>query len=1854
MSIIPIKDALARNAGATDYDKLWKKLKEHREDDLPRQVLTDAEDIYNQARRDKDFAQLLKAWIVITETRSDIDPEDFHPTDIQTMPHQGAVQTAIYNAVLASAYLAMTDTAISDNDEDTKTDYSQLADSLFVASLSDREALYAESALAYKPLIQVGEDSRFYHHDLLSLLADFALEHSRMTQGQKASLTAELADFYLAKGNREATLLRQLQHLTYLNRHEDYNLRLHNKEYADSLKSLLDKARNTEPYADVAQAYGDEIADADEKADFCRQVLRDCPEAYNANYFKRYLHDYLRPNLTLSFPDVILADKPIQATLRYENLTEASFSVRLFNGYKDKWENQPKLDGKLILNQNFALGTDSLNADRLDKGYSTRGEQSYEFTLPAGRYVFITDGAEEQSIRVASITSLCVIAFRLPNDKTKVLVRNNETGRPVTNAIVCLQDNRGNDLQQQPCDQEGCVVFDSDKLQSQVYAFIPGTEDRSQPVAFGYTPSSVGSGTKTEVRLFTDRAIYRPGQTVHLAGISFSQQGDQTWTNPARSLTVTLRDANGQTVSEQTVKTNVLGSFDADFSLPTGLLPGQFSIRCDRGSVAFRVEEYKRPTFTVEARNTATKGQTFTFGDTLQVEALAKTYAGVPVQGATAHYCVESAQVSFWRWWDNDWELLTEGDLSTDDDGLARIPVFLDPQELSESSYGLVSYRVTFDVTDQAGETHSDSYEFSLSRRTFALQVQAPSVLDVANPEQQIIVNAINANHEKVACSGSYHLYAVGNEQPIATGDFQAGQPIGLPSLLTGDYHIKAVATDRDGTEITAEASFSLFDSRQPKAAARFSNDFLHVSRSTFGEGQDAEVFFAPSEGDAFVSYLLFSNDRLVESRDLLLDHQILRLRFAYRPEYGDGVRLYIYYVRNGHLFSQNYTFTYVRPEKQLKLSWSTFRDRLYPGQDETWTLSITNPQGKPVSGAELLATMYDASLDALSPHDWNFILYFPRDIRRFSFCTSPAQNHFYSMYVQGPYFRGTYQARSYDQLTEFVHDRWARQAKQFRSKHMVFSAPVMRSMAVAVEEEANDALCEVMVVNNEKPALVGSMMAEAESAEAAAPEQAKPEVGLRSNFAETAFFQPHLLSDDQGQVRISFTLPESLTEWQFMALAHDRDVNYGMLKAKAVARKDFMVQPNLPRFVREGDHATVSARVINQCESAIEGTVLMRLLDAETEDVVFTAEQAMNVEAGRTTSVTFGFEADDRHPMLICEVIGHAGQSSDGERNYLPVLSSRRYMTEAVPFYVMADDTTKAIDVHELFNNNSPTATHKRLILEYTQHPEWTVIEALDGIKLPEQDNAPGFAASLYANVTASRLAQSIPGFQEALSSQPSSATPQSSLTNSFSSLVESPWVNDALREADQRNRLIDLFDQDMMQQRTDKALQRLHRLQNADGSWSWFEGMSGSYYITLSTCENLIALCADNDEIRQMVTHALQYLDRKEYEDYQAQRRISKTIHVGEGTLHYLYVCAMMPDRKVSRDVEKMRAEMLKQLGKSVRNLTILGRAQAACILRSFGRTKEADKFLQSAVEYTVTKPGMGRFYATDIAYYSWRDYRIPTQLAAMRALRASNRADRQELLREMQIWLLRQKQTQMWDNPFNTIAAVQFLLEQGGVGATTDLPHFSLDGQAVSADIDTTRFLAEQLGYIRTQLSSEVIEHGVNTLQVTPTPAEDKAPASAIAWGALYAQYMEEMDRLDNHTTGELSITTHLLDADGEPLDPASLHVGQRVTLRLSIRADRDMDFVQVQCQRAACLEPVQQLSGYRWMNGRGGYVAQHDASTDVFFDRFTRGTTTFDLHFVVDRPGEYLSGIATVQCAYAPEFCAHSKALNLTVK
>ena len=1363
-----------------------------------------------------------------------------------------------------------------------------------------------------------------------------------------------------------------------------------------------------------------------------------------------------------------------------------------------------------------------------------------------------------------------------------------------------------------------------------------------------------------------------------------------------KSVDVWLRDANWQVVGEkQKVKTDEFGMAAAEFLIPKDRLNGTYSVMFGDARANVRVEEYKRPTFEVTFEK---QEGTLSFGDTVTVTGVAKTYYGVPVQDAKVKIEVKRKVGSFWDYWSGsgNWDSYDTQEAVTDEEGKFKVTVFLDGDRAEDESLDdwissfseVMRYRVNASVTDLAGETHEQTTTLNVSVRDYNLRVGGKSNIDRENISP-FSVSAVNAEGQKVRAEGTWLLKKArrdtkGEITYVETGiegSFDTDKPLeidGLKILELGAYRLVVKSEDSKGNSYYESTDFVLFSRRGGEII--LTEDWIYTDADVIEAGKGVDIYYALAKENPYVFLYVVTDNHIERQQIGLSDNSVHSLHLDYKESFRDGVTFFLEYVNNDRLHSLRKSLKFETPDKKLNIKWKTFRDKLRPGQDETWTLSVTDKDGKPVS-AQMLAAMYDGSLDALAPHRWAFNVYFPRYAPSVSSGSSTSGSYGESVRLGFDEANVINFNRIYNRLEPFEWEgnyriyatgigrsRKVRVRGRARSRSNSFaeSTPMM----VAEADDEDGAVAEDAIELHEVAAFASKSQ---ESDEDTTP---VPDVQIRSDFSETAFCFPSLVTDTDGIVTLSFKLPESLTTWNFMGFAHTKGMDYGLITASAVARKDFMVQPNMPRFVRTGDRMTLTARIVNQADHIVSGNALMRLIDPSTDKVVCSQERPFEVGIEKTTSVTFDYDVTDEYDMLVCEVtaVGGTGAKedgvfSDGERNYLPVLSDKKFITETVPFYIQGEET-KEVDISSLFNNNSPTAVKRTMTFEYTDNPSWNVILALHGVMNPKDDNAIDWATSLYVNSVARHLAKRMPKLQALIRQWENESGTETTMQSELEKnqelkdilLQESPWMLDARDETEQRHKLTELFSQNLMEERITKAKEKLKDLQVGDG-WTWFKGMKPTYYTTFAVCNNLTMLHRYfksvgetlDDDIERMMKKGLDFLDKEELDYY--RKYVAKKKHVlpSNSTLHYMYMSAVS-ERKPSGSVNKMFDDYLGRIKGHVRDFTMYGKANCAVTLQAFGRDKDSKAFVSSLREYTVEKPGMGRYFDTEKAEYSWFDYRIPTHVAAMRAMMMSKAlyADSDSYLNDMQIWLLRQKQTQKWDNVINTINAVDILLTVSP--DTTFHDTVQPDVTVGSTALELTKPTAG-VGYSKTPVSEQVVQDVMSGGKPTVTVTKH---SPGISWGCVYGRSFERLDNV-GEDGNELRVSRKMYVADlnapdgWKPVDDGYVFaVGDKVRMRHVISADRDMDFVQVRSQHAACLEPVKSRSGYQMLGGRGGYLSIHDASADFFFDCFYKGTATIDLELYVTSAGSYSNGIATVQCAYSPSYSGHSAGNRLNVK
>ncbi len=1871
---------------AQTYDNLWKELEVLERKDLPKSVISEAMKIYDKAKAEQNVPQMMKAYLTAMQYRSLLTPDSLK-VDMNGL-EQWASQTGSMEdkAILYSILGEMTMPA------DVKKGLGYLQ-----ASLKDKDRLLLIPVEKLRPMVRVGEASKRYFRDnLYNLLARRAIQIMQQYRWQAAakanqtnSLPADMTDMdqfvtyqfvpvsdcdltaavmqtyqsllkaYDTETEREGWLLTGIDALNYLYRNFSGNFS--NDVCQQELRKWIHTypAVKTVPEAYLALAQFLQYQNNQvERLRIVREGIAGYPRYEGINQLKNIEKEILNASLSLEIATAYPGEQQ-SVKVNYKNLTGITLQLYKVNlpvtsaVLQNRTTHFESKYARLQREEHFSLKptTDYLNVDTTLTIQAPQAGIYFLKAVPDGKKG-VSDGT------LMNVTALKTIYRPLPDGTLELVVVDAVSGQPVSEAEVTIYTEKGGGYSPQQtyqADKQGTLKLDF--LNSNKYWYNAHTAaDNAMPILnlwkndYYYKESK----RKEVLQLFTDRSIYRPGQTVYVSGLAYEMEKDSTRVLADKKYTVSLYDANNNETGKVEVRTNGFGSFSGQFVLPSPCLTGYFSLRAADTSVSFKVEEYKRPTFDVTFEPVKVEYQV---GDSIEVVGMAKTFAGAPVQNARVHYNISRSYAWVWRFMGRG-SARWEGEAMTDADGKFSVPVHFEiDSDRRESPLWYYTYNIQADVTDGAGETQQANLSLPLGSTSMVLNMDNLPDNLVKEKKLEIKLTAMNLSGEPVDTPVTYQVVEMeeqkdGQEKEgrkVLTGTVEANKsfvPEAIYALPSGNYRLKLSAKDTQGRECTASKNFLLFslnDKRPPFVIT----DWFYQDGLEFDAASPATVYIGSSEKNVYLLYDVFAGNKRLESKRIELSDSVVSFRFPYKKEYGDGILVSMAFVKDGRLYSHNARIMKPAPEKKLQLKWTTFRDKLRPGQQEEWKLTVLYPDGSPAE-AEMLATMYDASLDKIySAHKLDFGVDFHYVVPLTYWNTSYMRNAY--LYVDFPLKRLRAVPLEYSELII---------PSTGRMEAMVvgYGGSPRATLAGALKIRGRSAANAVM--NQEA---VTDMVLQEEMVETSAQEKVEMgsseelaetgDIQIRENFAETAFFYPQLRTNEKGEVSISFVLPESLTRWTFMGLAHTRNVDYGKIEATATASKEFMLQPNMPRFVRVGDKANIAASLMNLSDKGVKGTVRMELFNPETEKVFYSQKQKFDVKGGETGHVNFTFEVSDKYAVMACRMVADGDTFSDGEQRYIPVLTDKQWVTETVPLNVNGEGA-HTFSLENLFNKHSKTASEQRLTVEFTAHPAWYAVQALPVVANPQNEDALSWATAYYAHSLAAFIVKENPRIKQVFDSwKAQGGTKETFMSNLQKNqelknilLAETPWLTEATNEAEQKQRIATLFDLNTMNSQLAVSVEKLGELQNADGAWSWYKGMQGSRYVTTQVMEMLVRLNAlthqDADSRMQpMIQKGFEYLGKQAAEEYKSMKEAEKKGAVGlrpsEQVLRYLYICAL--DGKAPVD-EKVNRYFIDKLSGEGKELTIYEKALGAIILQQAGKVAEAKLFMQSLMEYSVVTDEMGRYFDTPKARYSWFSYKIPTEVAAMEAIQRITKDTK--AIDEMKRWLLKQKQTQTWETPIATADAVYALMATGASDllANTGGVEITLGKEVIRTPAD------DAIGYIKKTVSGDVM----NIKKVSV----DKE-GTGMGWGAVYAQYLESMDQISGQGNG-LSVSRQLYKGDEALNESAPLKVGDKITVRLTVKADRDMDFVQIKDDRAACMEPLQAVSGFRWSNGLGYYQATKDASTQFFIDQMRKGTYVIEYQVYVNRTGEYQAGIATVQSAYAPEFGGHTGGYRVMVE
>ncbi len=1816
-------------ATAQTYDNLWKQADIIAQKDQPKSEIGVMKKIISKATAAKDYGQLLAAEIRQAILWREISPDSLTPNvkrmETEALKAKDPVLKAVRYAVLGKVYREVN---------------GKKSEEFFKKALEQPELLARNASTGYVPLTLKGVDGSSFKNDLLHLIGFEA-------DSKEAYLL--MYTYYNKVENRGAACLCAYK-LIEKYRQDDVR-EVRKSKYLNTIDSLIHVYQDIPEAGELAVEHfrfmeGATDAKPQDKLNYINYALNRWGGWSRMNVLRNAQKRLTEPMFQVQdMPLVLRPSEKKWVHLNVRNLQNLNIRLSRLNITADnEYDAQNEATYKMLLKKTTKLHQKDFSRNYYGRPDYEEVKDSIEIggNLPLGAYLMeVTSdntGIAPQR-ELFYVSNLAVMIQQLPDDRHRYVVVNATDGQPVPGAKIVLYDRNYDDKTgkikrvihaRMTTDDQGEAYFKNVDGKVLIYT----STDKFAPAKDIYLSRAryyEKKDDETKYQLFTDRAIYRPGQKVHATAVSYIVKKGLDASVPGKSMELKfiLRDANWKQVAEQKATTDEYGTASVDFELPQGGQTGMYHVSVNnRANSSFRVEEYKRPTFEITFPKVNEK---YNWGDTVVVKASAKTYAGVPVQGAKVEYQVTRRNQLWWWGAGSAGQLVKTDSCVTREDGTFDVEIPLEASlsgkdEADMSDFMRIArffnFEVSAIVTDISGESHEGVMSLPLGTKPTILTVNLPKRIE-ADSLKTVTFAYRNASGMEISSNLKYRIDK--GEWKVA----EANAPISMAVLPSGVHEMEAICG-----QDTLQQKFTLFSIKDTHPMEPTTEWYYQTAKTFPRDGKPVYVQVGSSENGAHIVYSIIAGNKLLEKGAWELGDSIVTLPFTYKPEYASGVVINYSFVKNGECYTRKISIARPLPEKKLNITWKTFRDRLTPGQKEKWTLQITTPDGKPAK-AQLMSVLYDKSLDQLADHTWKMSLGFSQWLPD---CYWKSNLKYYEMGLSG-----TYPTKYYDEKELDVD--------QFDGKYFSFSA-YMQAVELSKLERSSGGTVEsvriqkdelvreeakVMRIRGSKMARVGAFapsvnkvfdvveeMPQFAGGSGSDAGQFLDKVQVRENMNETAFFYPALESDNNGNVAIRFTLPESVTTWKFMGLAHDKEMRNGLLVDEAVAQKTVMVQPNMPRFLREGDKSCIVVKLFNTSDKKVNGNARMQILDAETQKVVWQKTQGYRIDAEGSATISFDVQGL-KEGVYINKVVAAGNGYSDGEQHYLPVLDNRELVVNTLPI-TLHQKGEQNFDLSKLFLNKegkqAKGAEDAKVTVEYTNNPSWLMVKALPAISNPTEEDALSLMAAIYANTLSRHI-------QKTLN-------------------VNAKDIDDASGLASAS---------DTLQKKVNKYVALLKKLQNKDGSFSWWKGMSGSRYMTTAVAEMMVRLNAivgrqsftasmlsgAIDYLRQQTAREVKAMKEDEAKAAQKAARNGKAYQAtpSEMALHYLYIVAMDGTCvKLKAPALNDMDYLLGKLKKMTGSLTIYGKAKAAVILALNYDYKTAADYLKSMEEYSVYREDMGRYYDTRKAYYSWRNYKIPTEVAAIEALQAldaqsiaaissaSSAISKQQTIEEMQRWLLMSKRTQVWDTPVNTVDAVYAFMKgnESNWNRKAENAVLKLDGKLLPMPQDSTT-----LGYVRTEKAGKA-----STLSISKK-------SDYTSWGAVYAEFKQPLSEIASLESG--------IKVSRKVENQKKAKVGDKIKVIITITADRDYDFVKIVDKRAACLEPVNQLSGYQW--GMECYVSPKDNTTNFYFDRLSKGKHFVEMEYYVDRKGDYQSGSCTAECTYSPEFGGRTEAYKMTV-
>ncbi len=1713
--------------------------------------------------------------------------------------------------------------------------------------------------------------------------------------------------------------------------------------------------------------------------ELCEAAIKNFPKSEGGISAQNLLNQIMQPSLSLETEKVNVPGQPFRTLVKYKNTKTIFF--RIIKTSREDINKTDRRDYEKIWQTYTALTpTKSWSVAMPDPhDYQQHAAEIKVDAADKGIYLILASIDEnfslQKNIIAKQLTYVSNISF-IHNNEGDYYVLHRDNGLPLAGTKAQVWESKYNyninqyedtKKEQYTADKNGYFNVTKTTVYRNIRIQFTTAGDELFLADNSYNGMYI-SGQEPEPKLrtflFTDRSIYRPGQTVYFKGIVLKQGNNAAESKvlAAFNSIIQLKDANGQKLSELKMITNEYGSYHGSFKLPEGALNGQFSLydSAANGYQDFSVEEYKRPKFFTEIKKPE---GTYRVNDSIKVTGTAKAYAGNMVDGATVKYRVVR-KVHYPAWWGwsgyirkgglmpygrNEQVEITNGVASTDSKGEFNITFKALPDEsINKKDQPTFYYDISADVTDINGETRSGEIAVAVAYQSLQLEIKLADKLP-ADSLKNILVRSCNLNdiEEKTIATVSiqklkspgkvfreryweqpdqfvmskdeyydhfpYDVYKNENEvKNYELGDkvFEKKDSsnssksflVSRFSFGAGWYKITANTKDKYGEEVRAEKYVLLTTDDTRLTTESIEPVTVNVIKAKAAPGEN--ISYQIQTGFEHI-WLIHSVSKMDKS--VTTDYQTIQSAKPFKNDLTvnendrGGIALSYAFVQHNRAYTGGENFNIPWTNKELNISYQTFRDKLLPGADEKWTLKISGSKGEKVA-AEMLAGMYDASLDQFKQHSWSALNIWPGLYNSVSWSKDGFGELNSEEYNKRElYYAGAY-PKSYDRLLSiFYASGMGSRDRQIRIRGLSTIANKNISEGAPISQDLEGRIAGVTVFKNavqnkaaerQPDSVTGNVYLQGEL-----PKTITSAIQIRKNFNETAFFFPDLTTDAEGNTAFSVTVPEALTQWKLMTLAHTKDLASGYTEKTLVTQKPLMVQPNAPRFMREGDRMAFSAKIVNLTDSFFSGKVTLELLDAATNEPVdrlfnnTTSTQYFTTWPKQSAAIKFPIAIPFNYNSALlyrikatAEVPNYQkGETfSDGEEMALPVLTNRMLVTESMPMNVR-NSNKKNFTFEKLLNSgNSNTISNQGLIVEYTSNPAWYAVQALPYLMEYPYECAEQTFNRYYANTLAAHISNTVPKIKNIFEKWKTVDTAallsnlQKNEALRSALLQETPWVLAAQSETQQKKNIALLFDMAKMSSEAGKSIAQLKEMQSPNGGFVWFRGGPDDRYITqyiitgIGHLKKLNALSGNDNsglnEIMVIVKNAIPYLDKKIKEEYDNLVKYKVNLssnNLSYTAIQYLYMRSFFTETAIPAASQKAVTYYLQQSKKYWLSNNKYMQAMIALAFYRSNDTQTPAAIIKSLKENSISNEEMGMYWKewNNSGYY-WHQAPIESQALMVEAFTDIDK--KQSTIDDLKTWLLKQKQTQNWKTTKATAEACYALLLNGSNWLSEEKEvTINVGNSTMKSSDDATE---AGTGYFNKRIEGEKVIPEMGNISVTISSLGSRVPPLAsggtgVSWGSVYWQYFENLDKITPAAT-PLKLVKKLFverNTDKGPVldaleDSAILKVGDKVKVRIELRVDRDMEYVHMKDMRAACMEPVNVISGYKYQGGLGYYESTKDASTNFFFGWLNKGTYIFEYPLFVTHTGNFSNGITTIQCMYAPEFTSHSEGIRVTVK